>query len=85
MIESEPATICQLADELSLAGLIAPGTQSSVKFSDGKNPYEKASMMMKPALDKASESPEYGRKLVAILERVGFEGIIAEINEKRKC
>ena len=86
-IESKPATICRLADELTIAGLIAPGAQSCVKFIDGKSPYEKASMMKKPTLqlDKDSKSPEHGSQLVAILDRVGFEHLTAKINKKHKC
>ena len=84
-IESEPATICQLADEFASAGLIVQATQSSVKFIDGKSPYEKASMMMNAVLDKACHSPQHGSQLVVILDRVGFKDLAAEINTICKC
>ena len=81
-IESEPATIFPLADELASAGLILPATTSSVKCIDGRNSYEKASMMIQPALDKVSHSPQCGRQLVAVLNRVGLENLAAELSTK---
>ena len=81
-IASEPTTIFPLADELASAGLIPLATASSVKVIDGRNPYEKASMMITPALDKVSHSPQHGHQLVAILNRVGLEYLAAELSAK---
>ena len=84
-IASEPSAIFPLADELATAGLIVQATANSIKFTDGRNPYEKASMMIQPALDRVNHNPQDGHQLVAILNRIGFEKFAAKLNTKSEC
>ena len=81
-IARQPASISPLADELASAGLILPVTANSVKFIEGRSPYEKASMMVTPALDTVNHSPQHGCQLVAILNWIGFEDLATELSTK---
>ena len=75
-IASEPPVLSRLADQLRCEELITPAAQSTVKFIDGRSPYEKADIMMSPAIERIRNDPgRYAPALVRALTSVGLGSV----------
>ena len=72
-VANESAVLGQLADQLRCEGLITPAVQKAVKSIDGKNPYDKASDMISPAIEHVRSDP--GRNAPALIRALTSVGL----------
>ena len=75
-IANEPAVLSRLADQLRCQELITPAAQSAVKFVDGRSPYDKADVMISPAIERVRNDPgKNAPALVSALTNVGLGSV----------
>ena len=78
-ITCQPDVISHLADELDCLGLIPVTVQQSVKYTQGRSPYEKADAMIAPVMERVRNDPtKFAPALMRALNKVGLGYVITE-------
>ena len=75
-VSIEPAVLSRLADHLRIEDLITPAVQEAVKFTDGKDAYDKASDLISPAIERIRIDPRRNAPaLIRALTNVGLGSV----------
>ena len=78
-VACQPAVIHHLCNELDCLGLLPPGVQQAVKYTDGKGPYEKADAMIGPVVERVHDDPRrFALALARALRNVGLGYVTTE-------